>query len=120
LLFAENGGLLFEKCLECPFGHPLSRGGGNLFHGSEVHIKTRTGISEGSTGNDFSPLGGELTKFQEFFGCEESLRHDVSSPEVTPKAAEDQLQTIYESRLSATNLFMTSEKETGFEIQALA
>jgi len=60
LLLAEGVGLLFEERLECPFRDALCGGLGDLFHECEVDIETGAVFAEGTTRDDFSPLGGEL------------------------------------------------------------
>jgi hypothetical protein len=66
-LFAgELLGLLLDEELECSFGKPLCRDGGNLLHGPEVDIQTGPVVAEGPLGNDFPPLGREVSELVEF------------------------------------------------------
>jgi hypothetical protein len=65
VLGAERLGLLFQEGGEGPFGQAGSRGRGDLLHGLEIDIQARAGLAEGTTGNDFPPLGSEFTDFLE-------------------------------------------------------
>jgi hypothetical protein len=62
-------GLLFEEQLKGSFGEPLGRGGGDLFHGSEIDIQIGPVFAEDSFGNNFPPLCGQCAELVEFFGC---------------------------------------------------
>jgi hypothetical protein len=78
LLIREFAGLLFEEELESSFGQPLGGGGGDLLEGPEVHIEPRSVVAEGSFGDDFGPLSGEVVELLEFLGCEAGSRHGQS------------------------------------------
>ncbi len=58
--------MLFEEQLECSFGESLCRSGGDLLEGCEIDIESGSVVSEGSFGDDFGPLLGEVVKFLKF------------------------------------------------------
>jgi hypothetical protein len=68
LVVGKPLGLLVKEELQGSFGQPLGRRGGDLFHGSEVDVQTGSVVAEGPFGNDFPPLGGEVSELVEFFG----------------------------------------------------
>jgi hypothetical protein len=82
LLVGEFLGLLFEEELESAFGESLGRSGGDLFHGSEIDVESGPAFAEGAFGNNFAPLGGELSKFLKFLGGEAFGSHSRSCLEV--------------------------------------
>jgi hypothetical protein len=69
LFLRKSLGLLFEEELKGSFREPLSRGGGDLLHGSEIDIQIGPVFAEGSFGNNFPPLCGQRSELVEIFGC---------------------------------------------------
>jgi hypothetical protein len=77
-LLAERLGLLLEKGLQGALGEAGSGGVGDLFHGAEIDIESGSLLTEGVSGDDFAPLGGESAEFLEFLGGEAAWCHDAS------------------------------------------
>jgi hypothetical protein len=59
---AQGVGLLFEEGLQGALDEAGGRGAGDLLHGSEIDVEPGTGVAEGTAGDDFAPLGGELAE----------------------------------------------------------
>ena len=68
LLLAQGVGLLFEQGLQGALGEAGGGGLGDLLHGVEIDIESGAVVAEGAAGDDFAPLGGEVTEFLEFLG----------------------------------------------------
>lgn len=78
LFVGEFVGLLSEEEFECALGESVSRGGGDLFHGSEVDIEPGSVVAEGPLGDDFGPLPCKVVELSELLGCEAGRRHGLS------------------------------------------
>jgi hypothetical protein len=77
LLLAQSGGLLFQEGLQ---GAGQEAGGGglsDLLEGVEVEFEGCL-VGASAPGNDFAPLGGELTQFLELVWGELAAWHVVS------------------------------------------
>lgn len=85
LLIAQGGGLTVEEGSEGAVGETLGGGVGDLLHRVEVHVESGSVVAEGTTGDDFAPLGGELAEFEEFFRGERTTCHETPCPEVTTR-----------------------------------
>jgi hypothetical protein len=83
LLCGKFAGLLFEEQLESPFGQSVSRGGGDLLEGAEVHVESGSVVAEGPLGDDLGPLSGKFVELLEFLGGEAGRRHGSSCLAVT-------------------------------------
>ncbi len=75
--------LLLEQQLKCALGESLCGSGGDLLEGSEIDVESRPVIAKSSFGDNFGPLGSEVTEFEEFFGGETGSVHRSSCLEVT-------------------------------------
>jgi hypothetical protein len=51
---------------------------GDLLHGVEVDVEARAVVAEGAAGDDFAPLGRQITEFLELLGGKLASRHDGS------------------------------------------
>ena len=60
---AEALGVLSEQLLDGPLGQGLRGVDGDLFEGVEIDIVGRSGLAEGASGDDFSPVQGQVTEF---------------------------------------------------------
>jgi hypothetical protein len=78
LLLTQGVGLLFEEGLQGALGETGSGGVSNLLHCIEIDVEPRPVVAEGASGDDFAPLGGQVTEFLEFFGGERTASHDAS------------------------------------------
>jgi hypothetical protein len=74
-LFAERLGLLFQQEGEGALGEARRSGVGQLLHGLEVSIQSGAAVAEGAAGDDFAPLGGQVTEFLELLGGKLASRH---------------------------------------------
>src|SRR5205823_5688647 len=77
-LGAEGLGLLLQEGAEGALGQTGRRGRGDLLQRLEVDVGAGAGLPEGATGDDFSPLGRQLTDFLDLLGRESALRHEQS------------------------------------------
>ena len=68
-------GLLLEEDLQGTVAEAVSGGVCDLFQGSQIDGEVRSVVSEGTSGDDFSPAGDQFVDLPEFFGCEVALRH---------------------------------------------
>jgi hypothetical protein len=83
-LFGSQGlSLLFEAGLQGPFGQAGGGRLGNLLHGVEIDVEPGSGVAEGASGDDFAPLGSEVTQFLELLGGKLASRHGASCARVT-------------------------------------
>jgi hypothetical protein len=78
-------GLLLQEGGEGTLGQSPGSGGGNLFQGGQVRIEAGAGFAEGTTGHNFTPLGGQVTDILEFFGSQFGSGHRLSCLAVTSK-----------------------------------
>jgi hypothetical protein len=78
VLGAEQLGLLLEQGGEGSFGQAGGSDSSDLLHGIQIDIGAGSGIAEGMAGNNFTPLGSEVTDFLESLGREFVLRHGLS------------------------------------------
>ena len=84
LLLAQGVGLLFEEGVQGALGEAGRGGAGDLLHGVEIDVEPRAVVAEGASGDDFAPLGGQVTEFLKFFGGERTASHDASCVGVGP------------------------------------
>ena len=82
LLVWDFVGLLLQEQFERPFGQTLSSHSGDLLKRAEVHIEPRSGIPEGSLGDDFGPSTSEGVEFLEFLVAEAGRRHGCPALEL--------------------------------------
>jgi hypothetical protein len=78
LLRAEGVGLLFQEGGEGAFGESSSGSGGNLLQGGEVAIEAWSRVAEGPSGNNFTPLGGQIADVPEVLGGDMLPCHKLS------------------------------------------
>jgi hypothetical protein len=78
LLRPQGFGLLAEQHVQGAFGDPGSGSAGDLLHGLEIDGGARAGLAEGPAGDDFAPLGREVTDGLKFVGGELVSRHSDS------------------------------------------
>jgi hypothetical protein len=57
--------LPFEEIGEGSFGESGGGGIGDLFHGVEIGVASWSVVAEGSSANNFAPIGGEVADFLE-------------------------------------------------------
>ena len=110
LLFAQGGGLLFEKGLQGAFGESSGSGTGELLHGIEIDVETGPVVAEGASGNDFAPLGSEALELLELFGSEGAACHDASCIGVKKRTNDKMVLSCYNCELDGAKLFMTSRE----------
>jgi len=66
LLGGKRLGLLLQEGGEGSVGQSTGGGRGDLFEGGQVGLETGACFAEGVTGNNFSPLGCQVTDILEF------------------------------------------------------
>jgi hypothetical protein len=66
LLVAESLCLLLEEGVDCALGQAGRGSSSDLLHGLQVDGGVRARFAEGTPGDDFAPLGGEVTNLLEF------------------------------------------------------
>jgi hypothetical protein len=79
---------LFEKGLQGALGESSGSGEGDLLHAIEIDVESGSVVAEGPSGNDFAPLSGEVTEFQQFLGCKRAACHDASCVKVKSRGRE--------------------------------
>src|SRR5262249_42082155 len=77
-LGAEGLGLLLQEGGERTLGQASGRGRCDLLQRPKVDLGAGAGLAEGATGNDFSPLGRQVTDFLDLLRRESALRHEQS------------------------------------------
>ena len=70
--------MLLEQDGERAFGQPAGGGEGDPFQGRQVGVEAGAGVSEGVSGHDFAPSGGQIVDILEFFGSELRSGHALS------------------------------------------
>jgi hypothetical protein len=78
LLLPQGVGLLFEEGLQGALVEPGGGGLSDLLHGVEIDVESGAVVAEGAAGDDFAPLGRQITEFLELWGSELASRHDAS------------------------------------------
>jgi hypothetical protein len=77
-LLPQGVGLLFEEGLQGALVEPGGGGLRDLLHGVEIDVESGAGVAEGAAGDDFAPLGRQITEFLELLGGELASRHGAS------------------------------------------
>jgi hypothetical protein len=78
LLQAESLGLLLQGGRERAFGEPGGGRGGELFQGGEIEVEARAVGTESPSGDNFAPLGGQVTDVLEVLGRKFAACHRQS------------------------------------------
>jgi hypothetical protein len=68
MLWSEDLGLLLQEGREGALEQSGRGRSGDGFHHGQIDIGTWAEVAEGPSGNDFSPLGGEVTDLLESLG----------------------------------------------------
>ena len=74
LLGTEGLGLLLQEGAEGALGQTGRGGRGDLLHRLEVDLRADARLSEGTTSDNFSPLGRHVTDFLELLTCTTAAR----------------------------------------------
>src|SRR5262249_7856655 len=77
LLGGEGLGLLLQEGGEWAFGESAGGGLGNLLQGEQIDVQPRSGVAEGTAGDNLAPLGGQIADVLEFFGCQWRSAHGL-------------------------------------------
>jgi hypothetical protein len=77
-LGAESLGLLLQEGGEGALGQAGRRRRGDLLQRLEVDLRAGARLAEGATGDDFSPLDGQVTDLLDLLRREFALRHEQS------------------------------------------
>jgi hypothetical protein len=68
-LFGRQGlGLLFQEGSEGALGQTAGGSVGDLFQGEQIDVQAGASVPESTPGNNFAPLGPQVTDFLEFLG----------------------------------------------------
>jgi hypothetical protein len=110
LLRGQGVGLLAEQNREGTFADTSGRGAGDVLHGLEIDLGAGSGIAEGASGDDFAPLGGEVTDFLKVFRGELARRHGWSCLVLTRMNGDAFLLPLYRTPLCRTKLFLASNR----------
>ena len=78
LLLAEGLRLLFQEGGERALGEAGSGSGGELFQSGESSVGAGASLAKGPAGDDFAPLGGQLTDHVEVLGGKLRACHRLS------------------------------------------
>jgi hypothetical protein len=119
LLGAEGIGLLCEQDGEGALGEPGGGGAGDVLHGLAIDVGAGPLVAEGTAGDDFAPLGGEITDFLEFLGRELASRHGLSCLVLARMKGYAFLLPLYRSAPCWTKLFMASSWSASGRMEAL-
>jgi hypothetical protein len=79
VLGSESLGLLFEQGGDGAFDQSAADLQGQFLHDREADIRSGSLGPEGTPGDDFSPLGGELAEFADVFRTWWGARHGLAS-----------------------------------------
>src|SRR5262249_35745984 len=99
---------LAEQDVEGAFGQAGRGGAGDVLHGLEIDLRGRAGVAEGAAGDDFAPLGSEITDSLEVLGGELAARHGLSCLVLAKRNGDAFLLPLYRSALCCTKLFLAS------------
>jgi hypothetical protein len=69
---------LLQQCREGPLRQATGRRVGDLLQGKQINVESRSGIAERAAGDNFPPLGRQITYILEFLGCELGSGHRLS------------------------------------------
>ena len=78
LLLAEGLRLLFQEGGERALGEAGSGSGGELFQSGESSVGAGASLAKGPSGDNFAPLGGQLTDLVEVLGRKLRACHRLS------------------------------------------
>jgi hypothetical protein len=96
-----------------------SPGGGvrDLLQGQEIDVQTGAGVAEGAAGDNFAPLGCQVTEVLELFGCKPGSSHDLSFLGLAPMYGERFFGTLYRKGLHPAKSVLASSvaKSTAWE-----
>jgi hypothetical protein len=109
LLAAELLGLLFQQGGQGPFRHARGGSVGDLLHGVDIDVEARAGLAKGLAGNNFAPVGSEITDFLELLRGEFAVRHSQSCLVLTRIAWDVFLRSLYRIALCLAKQVVTSD-----------
>jgi hypothetical protein len=112
LLRSQGIGVLAEQDVEGAFGQAGRGGAGDLLHGLEIDLRAGAGVTEGAAGDDFAPLGSEVTDVLEVLGGGLTTRHGLSCLVLARLNGYAFLLLLYRSALGSTKLFLASGPAT--------
>jgi hypothetical protein len=78
LLHAQSVGLALQEGLQGALVESGGGGLGDLLHSVEIDVEAGAAVAEGAAGDDFAPLGRQITEFLELLGGKLASRHDGS------------------------------------------
>jgi hypothetical protein len=108
-LFRPQGiGLLADQDREGTFGQAGGGGAGDVLHGLEIDLRAGPGVTEGTAGDDFAPLGSEVADFLEVLGGKLVTRHGLSCLVLARRNGDAFLFPLYRPVLCRTKLFLAS------------
>jgi hypothetical protein len=108
-LLAQRLGLLFQEGGQGAFGQSGGGGVGELLPGLEIGVWSRALVTEGASGNDLAPAGGEVTDFLEEFGRKFTARHGPYYLVLAAMVEERFLSPLYDTRLGLAKLLLASK-----------
>lgn len=109
----EIVGMLFEEVGQSAFGQ--SRGGSvsQLLHGVKIDVESGSLLAEGSSGDNFAPIGGEVADFLEKFGGKLSAWHGWYYLVLATRKRVQFLFPLYDTRLHRAKPWMASRLGAG-------
>src|SRR5262249_32805932 len=119
-LGAEGLGLLLQEGGERTLGQASGRGRCDLLQRPKVDLGAGAGLAEGATGNDFSPLGRQVTDFLDLLRRESALRHEQSCLVLTNIYLVVFLLPCYHTPLRPAKGVLASERHRAQEMSSPA
>jgi hypothetical protein len=109
LLRPQRLGLLFQE----DGNRPLRQSGrsrlSDLFHGGQIDVGAGSGVAEGASGDDLTPLGGQFADILEVLGVELRVRHRLSLLELAQITKGARLPTLYRKRVRQAKQVLASQ-----------
>lgn len=105
---SEALGLTFEEVGEGSFGESSGGDIGELFHGVEIGVESWSIVAEGSSSDNFSPVGGEFADFLEKFRGKLTCRHNRYHLVLATRKRMKFHSSLYDIRLRLAKLLMAS------------
>jgi hypothetical protein len=100
--------LLGQEGREGALEQALGGGLRGLLQGEQVRVQGRAPVAEGPPGDDFAPLGGEVTELLEVLGRQRAGGHELSYLGLAPRDETEGASPFYGKVLALAKPVLTS------------